>query len=147
MTILEDHPDIIERIKYSERAILTPEIIAAVFGLTGSVIVPGVGIGVGQVGAFGNQISASYLWGKDIILAWVPPRAGLKIPAFAYEFVWGINGGLAMATDRWSEQKRLSDLIRVRRRYDLKMVGVEINSTSGDFGKSVTGYLIKSAVA
>jgi hypothetical protein len=27
------------------------------------------------------------------------------------------------------------------------MVGVEINPASGDFGKSVTGYLIKNAVA
>jgi hypothetical protein len=33
MSYLEDHPDIIARIQYSERAILTPEIIAAVFGI------------------------------------------------------------------------------------------------------------------
>jgi hypothetical protein len=150
MSILEDHPDIIERIKYSERAILTPEIIAAVFGLTGRVIVPGVGIGVGQVGAAGNAISATYLWGKDVLLAWVPPRAGLRIPAFAYEYVWSYQQGQsrgAQAVDRWREERRKSDLIRVGRRYDLKMVGVEINPASGDFGKSVVGYLIKNAIA
>jgi hypothetical protein len=146
MSILEDHPDIIERIKYSERAILTPEIIAAVFGLQ-TVIVPGVGIGTGPSGASGNAITAGYLWGKDVVLAWVPDRAGLKLPAFAYEFVWGYGGNGAQAVDRWREEPRKSDLIRVGRRYDLKMVGVEINPASADYQKSVTGYLIKAAVA
>jgi hypothetical protein len=148
MQMLEDHPDLIERIKYSERAILTPEIIAALFSFTGNVIVPGIGIGSGQVGAMGNAISVSYLWGKDVLLAYVPPRPGQKMPAFGYEFVWGYNGGAQpMIVDRWREDKRASDLIRVRRRYDLKLVGVEINPASGDFGLSVVGYLIKSAVA
>ncbi len=145
MSILEDHPDIIERIKYSERAILTPEIIAAVFNIP-KVIVPGVAVGVGGVGAAGNAIVGSYLWGKDVLLAWVPDKAGLKIPAFMYEFVWGY-GGAPMVTDRWREEKRASDLIRTRRRYDLKLVGNEINPASGDFGKSITGYLIKAAIA
>jgi hypothetical protein len=86
------------------------------------------------------------LWGKDVVIAWVPPRAGIKIPAFGYEFVWSY-GGKAQMVDRWREDRRKSDLIRVGRRYDLKMVGVEINPGSGDFGKSITGYLIKNAIA
>lgn len=145
MSTLEDHPDIIERIKYSERAILTPEIIAAVFGIA-RVIVPGVGVGTGAPGALGNAVSVGYLWGKDVVLAWVPPRAGLRTPAFGYEFAW-TYGGQAMTTDRWREDKRKSDVIRTQRRYDLKMVGTEINPASGDFGKSVTGYVIKAAIA
>jgi len=145
MSFLEDHPDIIERIKYSERAILTPEIIASVFGLQ-NVIVPGVGVGSGAPGAAGNAISVGYLWGDDVVLAWVPPRAGLRIPAFAYEFTWAY-GGAEQVVDRWREERRKSDLIRVSRRYDLKMVGVEINPASGDFGKSITGYLIKDVLA
>jgi hypothetical protein len=146
MSVLEDHPDIIERIKYSERAILTPEIVASVLGLA-SVVVPGVGVGSGPAGTAGSAIAVGYLWGKDVVIAWVPPRAGLRMPAFGYEFAWGYGGGRAMVTDRWREDKRKSDLIRVSRRYDLKMVGVEINSGSGDFGKSVTGYVIKAAIA
>jgi hypothetical protein len=147
MSALEDHPDIIERIKYSERAILTPEIIGAVLGLS-NVIVPGVGLGANAVGGAGNTVTTSYLWGKDVLLAWVPPRAGIKIPAFAYEFVWGYQGAGSQAADRWREEKRKSDLIRVGRRYDLKMVGVGIDpAVSGDYGKSISGYLIKAAIA
>lgn len=145
MSTLEDHPDIIERIKYSERAVLTPEIVASVLGLQ-RVIVPGVAYGTGPVGSPGNALTVGYLWGKDVLLAWVPQRAGINIPAFAYEFVWSY-GGTPQVADRWREDRRKSDLIRVSRRYDLKMVGVEINPSSGDFGKSVTGYLIKNAIA
>lgn len=143
MSILEDHPDIIERIKYSERAILTPDIIAAVFGLA-RVIIPGTAIGSG--GPSGNAIVGSYLWGKDVILAWVPDNPGLRTPAFMYEFVQGFSGKV-MITERWREGVRVADLIRVRRRYDLKMVGTEINPASGDFGKAISGYIIKAAVA
>jgi len=98
------------------------------------------------LGTAGNAVVGSYLWGKDVLLAWVPPRPGIKIPAFGYEFVWSY-GGTPMITDRWREDKRASDLIRVRRRYDLKIVGYEINPASGDFQKCVTGYLIKGAIA
>jgi hypothetical protein len=146
MSVLQDHPKIIARIQYTDRAILTKEIIAAVLGL-GKVIVPGVGYGTGPVGSPGNALTLGYLWGKDVLLAYVPPRAGLRIPAFGYEFVWSYTGSGAQAVDRWREEQRKSDLIRVGRRYDLKLVGLEINPGSGDFGKSIVGYLFKAAIA
>lgn len=140
MSVLEDHPSIISRIQYSERAILTKEIIGAVFGIE-NIIVPGVASGTGT----GFNITTSYLWGKDVVIAWVPPRAGLRVPAFGYEFVWGFPG--AQVVDRWRETQRKSDLIRCSRRYDLKLVGVETNPLSADYQKSITGYLIKNAIA
>jgi hypothetical protein len=139
MSVLEDHADIIERIKYSERAVLTGEIIAQVLGLP-RVIVPGTGI------ATTAALTPSYLWGKDVIFAYVPPRAGLRIPAFAYEFVWA-QGGSAQVVDRWRENRRKSDVIRCSRRYDLKLVGRENNPNDANFGKVVSGYLIKNAVS
>ena len=145
MSVLQDHQDIIARIQYSERAILTPDIIAAVIGI-GEVIVPGLGVGSGAIGTSGNAVAASYLWGKDVVLAWVPDNPGMKVPAFAYEFVWGYAGN-AMVTDRWREERRKSDVIRVGRRYDLKFTAIEINPASADYNKSIAGYLIKAAVA
>jgi hypothetical protein len=138
MTQLEDHPDFIERIKYSERGVLTAEIIASILGLQ-TVIVPGVGYNA--TANPGQAASLSYLWGKDVLLAYVPPRAGMKIPAFAYEFNWGYGGGTPMVTEKWREENRKSDLVRVSRRYELKLVGKDAS------GLSIAGYLIKAAVA
>lgn len=136
MATLEDHPDFVERIKYSERGIITEEIIAAVIGIP-NIIVPGVGFNSANPG---QTEALGYLWGKDILLAWVPPRAGQRVPSFAYEFVWGY-GGRPQVIDRWREEPRKSDLIRCSRRYDLKLTALDAN------GKSIAGYLIKNAVA
>lgn len=136
MTQLEDHPDFIERIKYSERGVLTEEIIASVLGIS-RVVVPSLGRSTNNPG---QTLALSYLWGKDIVLAYVPDRPGQKVPAYGYEFVWGY-GGRPQIVDRWREEPRASDLIRVRRRYDLKLTALDSNS------KSIAGYVIKAAVA
>lgn len=138
MSVLEDHPDFIERIKYSERGVLTAEIITGIIGVP-RVIVPGAGYNAtANPGAAAN---IGYLWGKDVVLAYVPARPGLRVPAYGYEFVWGYGGGRPQVTERWREEKRKSDLIRVSRRYDLKLVGHE-----GD-GKVLVGYLMKNVIA
>jgi hypothetical protein len=137
MTILEDHPDFIERIKYSERGIVTRELIASIIGVN-EIIVPGVGI---NNAALGQAASLGYLWGKDVVFAYVPPRPGLKVPAFGYEFTWN-----EQYIDRWREGQRKSDLIRCQRSYDLKLVAQGDPGTA-DAGKAIAGYLIKAAVA
>lgn len=136
MSVLEDHPDFIERIKYSERGILTPELIGAVLGIP-NIIIPATGQ---NTAALGQAATVGYLWGKDVVVAWVPPNAGQRIPAFGYEFVWGY-GGRTQVVDRWRENQRKSDVIRCQRRYDLKMPAQD------SAGKSIAGYLIKAAVA
>lgn len=135
MTKLEDHPDFLERIKYSERAIFSPELLASVLGFQ-RVIVPGVGINTANLG---QTPSLSYLWGKDVVMAYVPPSPGLKIPAFGYEFTWN-----SQSVDRWREERRKSDIIRLCRYYDLKLTALGEGS---DAGKSIAGYVIKAAVA
>jgi hypothetical protein len=138
MSTLEDHPDFIERIKYSERGIVTPDIIAAVIGIQ-NVIVPGVGYN--STANPGQAASLTYLWGKNVIFAYVPERPGLKIPAFGYEFTWGYGSAMPQVVERWRENQRKSDVIRVSRRYDLKLVA--LNSS----GQSIAGYMIANAIA
>lgn len=137
MVKLEDHPDFLERIKYSERAIFSPELLASVLGFD-RVIVPGVGVNTAHLGA---TASLGYLWGKDVIVAYVPGGAGLKVPAYGYEFVWNNQ-----TVDRWREDKRKSDVIRISRYYDVKLVA-QGDAGTADAGKSIAGYLIKTAVA
>jgi hypothetical protein len=139
MSFLEDHPDIIDRIKYSERAVLTPEIVAQVLGIQ-RVIVPGIGYSSAGMGVTPTSANITYMWGKDVILAYVPNRAGLRQMSTAYEFVWSY-GGQQQVVDRWREDPRKSDLIRCSRRYDLKLTGQE-----GD-GLLITAYIIKAAIA
>lgn len=136
MSQLMDHPDFIERIKYSERGVLTAEIIAAIFNI-GKIIVPGVGYNSANLG---QAATLTYLWGKDVLMAFVPDRPGLKVPAFAYEYTWTYDGQPQTA-DRWYEPQRGRTVIRVRRRYDTKLTALD------SVNKSIGGYIIKTAVA
>jgi hypothetical protein len=132
MTVFEDHTSFLTRIQYSGRSIFSTELLAALFGIQ-RWLVPGVGYNTAN--NYGAAETLSYLWGDDVILAWVPDRPGLKKPAYGYEFRWG-----SQFVDRWREEKRVSDLIRVRRRYDVKMTALD------GTGKQVAGYLIKNTL-
>ena len=146
MFFLLDHPKIIDRIKYTDRAILTEELVATVLGLTG-VVVPGMPVGTSSGTTNNFNMTATYLWGDDVLLAYVPPKAGLRVPAFMYEFAWSY-GGKVMVTDRWREEVRKSDLIRTSRRYDLKMIGVGTNpSDANTYNKSIVAFLIKDVLS
>jgi hypothetical protein len=137
MTTLENHPQIIDRIKYSERGILTPEIISAFFGGV-QILVPGAGYNSANPA---QTAALGYIWGKDVFTAYVPASPGLKTPAFGYEFVWSYPSGGPMVTERWTEIARKSEIVRVSRRYDLKFVAKDTSD------KAVAGYIIKAAVA
>ncbi len=136
MSQLEDHPDFIERIKYSQLGVLTADLIAALFGLP-RIVVPGIGF---NSGVPGGTETLAYLWGKDVVLAFVG-AAGLKRPNFGYEFVWRYRGGQEQIVDRWRDDVRKADLIRVQRRYDHQFIAVD------GAGLSNSGYLIKAAVS
>jgi hypothetical protein len=133
MSALEDHTKFLNRIMYAERAIFSEQLMASLLHLD-KIIVPGVGYNTAV--NYGAAETLGYVWGDDVVLAWVPPRPGLKIPAYGYEFRWG-----PQFVDRWREEKRASDLIRVRRRYDVKMTA--LNSSN----LQVAGYVIKDVLA
>jgi hypothetical protein len=142
---LEDHPDFIERIKYSERGVTTDDIIAQVTGV-GRIVRAGAMINGANVGQAEDN---DYLWGRDAVFAWVPARPGRRIPAYGYEFLFpyrrGVRGtgGRDMPTERWYDEDHDSDKIRVRRRYDLKHIAVD----TVDDNNAIAGFLYKDAVA
>jgi hypothetical protein len=138
MSQLEDHPDFIARIQYTTGGAVTQDIMKTLFGFNGKILVPGLGYNSANMG---QAASVGYLWGKDVWFGYVPPKAGLNIPAFGYEFVHKYpTTGLTQETTRWREMSRKRNMFQVGRRYDLKLVALDSN------GKSVAGYLIKSAV-
>jgi hypothetical protein len=176
MSALEDQQDFITRIQYVERAILTPDLVAACLSLS-NVVVPGFGIATNNPG---QTLALSYLWNREVLLAYNPPRPGLKVPAFGYQFTWGFPGGgagsLAFGSgafsgesipngargdalnptsgdtsrssnlaggivDRWREDRRASDIIRFRQRYDLELIGLDSNNLS------ICGFLFTTAVS
>jgi hypothetical protein len=130
---IQDHPDFLNRIMYSERAIFSEELLAAILGIQ-KWVMPGAGYNTAV--NYGAAETLGYVWSDDVVLAYVPDRPGLKTPAYGYEFRWG-----PQFVDRWREEKRVSDVVRVRRRYDIK------NAALDGTGKIIAGYLMKDVLS
>lgn len=77
--------------------------------------------------------TAAYVWGKDVFIGYVTPTLGLGDLSFGKTFAQTYPDGSTKPTDRWREEGRKSDLVRVSWKYDLKVTS------------SSAGYLVKDA--
>lgn len=94
-----------DRIKYTERAIITDEIMASMFDLDQLL----VGRGARNLNAEGIAASTGFIWGKDMLVYYSPSRPALREPAAGYLLT--ING--RFKTKKWREEARGGDWIEV----------------------------------
>jgi len=143
MSYLEDHPQIVERYAL-QGGVITPEQIASVLGVR-RVLVPG---GMYNGENPGQAAVLSEIWGNNIFLGLVPDRPARRVPAVGYEFLWPIRGARSrednVSVDRRRDNDRIGWINRVRRRYDLKLVGKDPDLVGTPF---VAGMLIEDIVS
>lgn len=125
--MLIEHPEIIERVKYSQMGVITAEILARVFQVEKVLI--------GEAGyngaAEGQTDSLSYVWGKHAWVMYIAPAVRLKTITFGLTFAYGLR-----QVKRWYEEDREGTYVRVGKdNYQHKIVAVG------------AGYLIKNAIA
>lgn len=77
--------------------------------------------------------SITSFWGKDVVLAIVDPTLGQRTKTFAKTFSQVYPSGDVRPTDRWREEARKADLVRVSQKYDVKITS------------NVAAYVIKTA--
>jgi len=126
------HPAIIERVKYSQLGVVTPQLLAAVFDVE-RVIIAKAGK---NTSIEGQSDTMGYIWGKIALLAYVAPKVGPKVITLGLNYVWA---GKSMQVKRLrgtDEEDREGTYIRAGRwYYDQNIVASE------------AGYLISGAVA
>jgi len=81
---LQSHPDIQDRIKHTQRGVVTEDLLASLFGLDEVK----VGWGTYSTGYEGATGSYAFHYGKAALLAYVNPNPGLRQPTAMYTFVW-----------------------------------------------------------
>ena len=123
---LVDHPDIIDRIKYSALGVATTDLLARLFGVN-NVIIAGAGYNTAKEG---QADVMDYIWGKHAWLLYIEPNPGIRRLSFGYTFYTNPR-----KVESWYEQQIKSTIIRVSDYYEQKLVAVE------------AAYLIKNAVA
>lgn len=123
---LKMHPDIKEIVKYTERAIITRQILAAVFEVDDFL----VGKVTRRTSKEGAADTFGDVWGKDALLFYKENRPTLKRASFGYQMREN-----DLRVFRYREDKRDTDVIRVNEKQDEKIVAAAL------------AYLIKAAVA
>lgn len=119
-TKLKNHPDIVDRIKYSagptSPAVVTIKAVAALFGLDDIL----VGTAIENTGAEGAANAIAPVWGKHFLVYYRPANPSLLTPAAGYVFSY-----LNREVSRFREDKRRATLIEVRESFDVKAVAAD----------------------
>jgi hypothetical protein len=119
--ILVDHPTILSRIQYSERAIVSQDLLASLFGID-RVMVP---FPVVDAAKEGLTESIDFSFGKSALLAYAAPRPGIRTPSAGYSFTWtGYIGASALGTrmKRFRMEENASWRIEGETAFDMKVV-------------------------
>lgn len=127
---LKHHPAFLERVKYSQKGTISEDLLASLIGVD-RIIIAAAGK---NTAVEGQADSMSYIWGKNIVLAYINPRLGKKSLTLGVTYQWKsrkverIRGA--------NEEDRKGTYVRVGEHYyDQKLVAAS------------AGYLIKNAVA
>jgi len=120
---LANHPEILDRVKYGgapgSAAVITEQALAQVFQVDRVL----VGKAYKNTAAKGATASNSAVMGTTAYLGWVPERVGLRQPTLAATFAWNPGGGVqAWLVEKWREDPRKSDVLRVSYYYDQKVI-------------------------
>lgn len=129
LSYIENHPRIVDRFKN-----FTLTLADAFQRLTGF---QGTILAVDSVYNSANNIDATEnidsFWGKDVWLGIVDETPGLNQFTFGKTFAQTYPDGSVRPTDRWREEPRKADIVRVSYKYDQKIVSAG------------AGYLITTA--
>lgn len=127
---LIDHPAIVERVKYSQLGVITPELLARVFDVE-RVLIAAAGKNTAKEG---QSDSMSYIWGKNAVLGFINPRLGQKIITLGLTYQWKTRKVERLRGT--NEEDRKGTYVRVGDHYyDQNLVSAS------------AGYLLKNAVA
>jgi len=121
LQVLMNHSVVLDRIKYTQRGIVTLDLLAALFGVDRVLVANAVEntSQEGQTGAY------SFVFGKAALLCYANPNPGLMQPSAGYTFSWnGLLGatGLGHRIKRFRIDAIESDRIEAEMAFDFKVV-------------------------
>ena len=125
MDVLLDHPDLLERIKYTQTAIVTAQLLASVLGFD-DVLVGGAVINTANEGQATDSLD--FLFGKNALVCYTPARPGLMRPSCAYTFMWTSRVGGFQRVLRYRWEIVHSDFVEAECAFNQKVISSYLGS-------------------
>ena len=122
---LKNHPDLVDRIKYTSSNVLTEDVMASLFGVPRVMVAKSVKAtnNEGATGAY------AFNYGKNPLLTYAAPSAGLLQPSGGYIMSWtGVSGGLGqtVGVSRMRMEQFKADRIEAEVAFDMKVIGTDL---------------------
>lgn len=122
---LKNHPDLVDRIKYTTSNVITEDMIARMFEVDRVLVTKSVKAtnNEGATGAY------SFVHGKAAMLCYSAPNAGLLQPSAGYTFGWtGVSGGIGstVGVSRFRMESLKSERIEAEAAWDHKVVASDM---------------------
>jgi len=122
---LKNHPDIVDRIKYTSSQTVTADMLAAMFDVPRVIISKAVKATNNE----GASAAYSFTSGKKALLCYVAPTPGLLTPSAGYSFSWtGVSGGLGatVGTSQFRMESLKADRIEAEMAFDNKVIASDL---------------------
>ncbi len=126
-SVLRNHPDIIDRVKYTGRDVPDTQYLAQLFGLDEVLVAKSVKNTAkeGQTGAF------DFTFGKSALLVHSAPNPGLLMPSAGYSFQWrGVSEGLGLTvgTKQYRLEQNAATYIESQVAFANKLVAADLGA-------------------
>lgn len=131
---LKNHPDVVDRYKYTTSSVITEEMMARLFGVDRILVAKSVK----ATNLEGVTPAYGFNFGKSACLLHVAPNPGLMTPSAGYIFAWtGVSGGLGstIGTSQFRMESLRAARIEAEVAFDNKVVASDL------------GYFFASCVA
>lgn len=123
---LADHPDVINKVKYSQLGVVTEELLARLFNVKKVIVAEAIY----ETATEGATSSLGYIWGKHAWLLYINPSARLRSITFGLTFKYKDR-----TVKKWDDIDMEARFVRTSDNYVQKFIATE------------AAYLIKNAVA
>ena len=131
---LKNHPELVDRIKYTSSQTITTDMMAAMFDVDRVMVAKAIKATNNE----GGSEAYDFAFGKSALLAFVAPSPGLMTPSAGYTFAWtGVSGGLGatIGISQFRMESIKATRIEAEVAFDNKVVGADL------------GYFFNGAVA
>jgi len=122
---LRNHPEVVDRIKYTSAGVPTESTLASLFGVDRIMVARAIQ----NTGAEGAADSFSLLHGKNAALYYVAPSPGVLTPSAGYQFAWtGVSDGLGanVGISRFRIPELRCDRVEAQQAWDFKVIGADL---------------------
>lgn len=127
---LKEETTVLSKIQYTERAVLTKELLAAILELD-EVLIGEAIVNTAKETKAGTEFTAANIWEKNAgkgmaFLCYCPPKPGLKTPSAGYQARVAYENGQSRRTTSWREPAEHQDVYEVAEETDILQVGADL---------------------